>query len=367
MKRRICCFCETWESGGIESFLYNILSHMELDGLEVDLVVVQRKDSVFTDRLEALGVQFRELSGNKHAIKRNHAMFRALLRERNYDVVHLNIFQGLQLSYLRLAKEAGVPVRIAHSHNADLRKSKTRTLKLLLHNRAKERYTGDATALWACSSLAADFLFSQTERRKKGFRFIPNGIELERFRFQGDIRDQVRRELGVENTLVIGNVGRLCYQKNQSFLLDVFAEVTKKRPDSRLLLVGEGEDEAMLRERADFLGMSDRVIFYGTTKAVERLFWAMDIFAFPSLFEGLGIVAIEAQTAGLPVVASEFIPTETDVSSGFHRVSLEVMKWEETLLNEEIERNKNAVSAVASAGFDIQTVADRIQTVYLGG
>lgn len=122
--------CESWESGGIESFLHNILLRMDLTGLEVDIVAAQLKDSVFTQALREHGVRFRELSGSQRNLPENHRRFAALLWERRYDVVHLNIFQGMSLYYAHLAKRAGVPVRIAHSHNTDLRQSLTRPLKL---------------------------------------------------------------------------------------------------------------------------------------------------------------------------------------------------------------------------------------------
>ena len=222
-KKRVCCFCESWESGGIESFLNNVLGHMDRTGLEIDLVTSQLEESVFTKQLQEKGIRFRELSGNQKNIWKNHRLFRRLLEENRYDVVHLNVFQGMSLYYAHLAKRAGVPIRIAHSHNTDLRPSRTRKLKLWLHKMFSRWYAADATAFWACSGAAAEFMFPKSELDRRGFTFIPNGIRTERFRFDEAVRDSVRRELGLEDCLVVGNVGRLCYQKNQEFLLDVFA------------------------------------------------------------------------------------------------------------------------------------------------
>jgi glycosyltransferase involved in cell wall biosynthesis len=289
-------------------------------------------------------------------------MFRKLLSERRYDVAHFNLYQGLSLRYVRLAKRAGVPVRIAHSHNTDLRKSFTRPLKLWLHTRARERYTGDATDLWACSGASADFLFSQRELDQKGFQFIPNGIDTERFRFDPNVRETVRRELGLTDQFVVGCVGRLCYQKNQTFLLEVFAEVLKRHPKSSLLLVGEGELRGVLEEKAQRLGIEENVLFYGTSDHVERLLWAMDVLAFPSLFEGFGIVAIEAQAAGLPVVCSEHVPEEARCTDLVTVVPTNKELWADALTGRKAGQPDRAKGAeqVCSLGFDIESVAQRV-------
>ena len=124
--RRICIYCQTWESGGIEAFINNILQHMDLSELEIDVVVDSLKGSVFTKRLETLGITFHELSGSQRRLIQNYRLFARLLDERKYDVIHLNVFQALPLAYLSLAKNRGIPIRIAHSHNTMLRRSKTR-------------------------------------------------------------------------------------------------------------------------------------------------------------------------------------------------------------------------------------------------
>lgn len=363
--KRICCFCERWESGGIESFLCNVLTRMNLADLEVDIVTASLGASVFTASLQGRGVRFIELSGGQRNILKNHREFRMLLRARRYDILHLNAFHGLSMAYLHIAEQEGIPVRIAHSHNTALRASLIRPLKLAIHTWAKERYTSDATDLWACSKKAAEFLFPKGILQRRGFRYIPNGIDVERFRFNPKIRTKVRAELGIENSLIIGNVGRLCYQKNQSFLLDVLVEALKHRPDIRLLLVGEGEDRPTLEEESQRMGVADKVLFYGTTNCVEQLLWIMDVFAFPSLFEGLGIVAVEAQAAGLPVVCSEFVPEEAHVTSHLQTVSLTrgPSAWAAALLTV-LGRFQNSVDAVRAAGFDILDTARRVEICY---
>ncbi len=365
--RRICIFCETWESGGIEAFLCNVLRHMDLSGLEVDLVAARLGKSLFTQPLKDRGVRFYELSGKANETFRNHKTFRALLAQRHYDVLHLNVFQGLSLAYARLAREAGVPVRIAHSHNTDLRQSLTRWLKLELHQWARGRYGADCTHLWACSEGAARFMFAEKDLQEKDWQFIPNGIETEKFRFDPAARLEVREKLGLSDEFVIGNVGRLCRQKNQSFLLEVLQEVVRQRPNSRLLLVGEGEELPQLQEKAAALGVADKAIFYGTTPHVERLYQAMDVFAMPSKFEGLPVTAIEAQAAGLPCLFSNIITRECHVGTAVQFLPLSTpVIWAKAISQVQLHNDRSEGAAIVQvADFDVTVVSQKLQETYL--
>ncbi len=367
--KKVCIYCQTWESGGIESFLNNVLRHMDFSGLRVDIVVDVLKTSIFTDGLEALGVTFRELSGSSRALAQNYRRFAKLLDEQSYDVVHLNVFQALPLAYLFLAERKGISLRIAHSHNTGLRKSVTRPVKYLLHWTAKKLFTGSATDLWACSTPAAEFLFSKGQMEERPCRFVPNGIDVAKFQFRADIRERARKELGLFNQFVVGSVGRLCGQKNQRFLLDVFAEIARKRPESSLLLVGEGEEAEALRQRAETLGITGRVIFYGVSDRVEALLWAMDVFVLPSLFEGLPVVGVEAQAAGLPVVCSDSIPGQAWVLDRVRTLPLDAgtKAWADTILSlAELPQTGEEAEQVRAAGFDIAKIASQIETVYRG-
>ena len=364
--RRICCFCECWESGGIESFLTNVLAHLDLETMEVDIVAADLRESVFTDCLLSLGVHFYELSGNQRNLLGNWRLFFQLLLERDYDVVYVNAFHGLSLCYMLLAKMAGVPVRIAHSHNTNLRSSRSKWIKMVIHNLSKKLFLCAATELWACSIPAAEFLFTKNCMAKRPFQIMLNGIDICRFRFDQEKRDKTRAELGIKDEFVIGNVGRLCYQKNQIFLLRVMAEVLPRRPGCKLLLVGEGKDGVMLKTMARQLKIEDSVIFYGVSNEIEKLFCAMDVFAFPSRFEGLGIVAVEAQTCGLPVLCSTNVPREARPTESVLELELEVPVWVQYLSTMKAKRDKELFRQVKCAGYDITDVAVRIQRAFCG-
>lgn len=365
---RVCCFCERWESGGIESFLCNMLLHMHLSKLEVDIVAAQIQDSIFTQPLRDQGIRFYELSGQQNCVLENHRMFRELLRREKYDVVHLNIFHGLSLYYAHLAKQEHVPIRVAHSHNTALRQSRTRALKQMVHRVSRALFTRCVTDLWACSGPAAKFMFPDRELEQRGFRFIPNGIDTDRFRFDAEVREKVRTELGVQGKYVVGSIGRLCYQKNQSFLLDVFAEVLQQRPDSVLLLVGEGPDRLALEEKAKRLGVVGSVIFHGMSDRVERLLWAMDAFVMPSRFEGLPVTGVEAQASGTSCLFSGALTRKCKIEENtkFLSLSAPAAEWADSILKETgYENRAKCASDVRQAGFDVVDVAGQIERFYL--
>ncbi len=366
--RRVLIFCDAWGSGGIESFLTGLLLHMDLSGLEIEIVASELRDSVFTEGLERAGIRFRELSGKQRNLLRNGRLFRRMLAERQYDVLHLNVFHGFSMRFAAMARRAGVPVRIIHSHGAGLRKSRTRTLKLLLHRSGRALWSPAATDLWACSRSAAAFLFPQKALKSKRIQWIPNGVDTERFRFRPQDRQESRHELGMDACFVVGFVGRLSSEKNPQFLLPIFAKLSERCENARLLIAGDGELRLRMEEDAKALGLDRKVCFTGATPQVEKLLSAMDVFLFPSLMEGLGIAAVEAQASGLPVVCSDRVPEEAKVTEGFYPLSLEdgPERWAETILSlPPAEDRSRAADRVRQAGFEISDVAGLVRAAYM--
>ena len=366
--KRICIYCEKWASGGIESFLFNTITHMNLEHVAIDIVAACVEESVFTEKLRSLGIHFFELSGNRNRMDKNRKLFLQLARERHYDVLHVNAFHGGSFYYLYLAKRLNIPVRIAHGHCAGLNSGKHAWLKKMIHHCAKKMFVRDATELWACSRAAEIFMYPKSKRYQDICRILPNGIEIDRFRFQKTQRLDMRREMGLSDQFVVGTVGRLCREKNPMFLMDVFSNVLKMQPNSTLLFVGEGAEYIRLMQRAKELKIDQNVVFYGTTDRVEQLLWVMDVFVFPSLVEGLGLAAIEAQTAGLPVLCSDAIPTEAYILSTVQSISLKQPpeKWAQAVLE---LQNSNAcreacADLVREAGFDSSDIAEQIAVTY---
>ena len=362
-KQKLCCLCQRWASGGIESFLFNLLTELPREEMELHLVAERLEESVFTETLRQRGVVFHSLSGDLRRMGKNGGMFRRLLRQEAFDGVYLGLYQGLSLRYAALAKKEGVPLRIAHSHNSSLRKSLLRPGKLLLHRLGRSLYGEAATHFWACSREAGEFLFGTRE-----CELVANGIDTERFRFDPLCRKALREKWGWEDAFVLGNVGRLCPQKNQMFLLEVLARLLPLRPESRLILVGEGEDKRQLENRAEALGLGDKVLFYGASNHVEQLLSAMDVCLLPSLFEGLPIAGVEAQASGLPLLCSQGISRELKLTESVNFLPPDEEAWAKTLARIKIpgEERGRLAEAVAEKGFDSRQTAARLRQVMLG-
>lgn len=361
--KHIACFCEKWGSGGIETFLLNAFEHMDRRDLHIDLITTQIESGLYLPRLKACGIELICLGENTRHLLSNHRAFRALLRKKHYDAVHLNIYHALSLLYARDAALCGIPVRIAHSHNNGLRPSLLRPLKLFLHRQARQRLCRWVTEFFACSADAAAFLFSP----ESSAELLPNGIDLERFYYNEQTRRLMRAQLGLGDRFVLGAVGRLCRQKNQLFLLDVLAEMIRHRPNVLLLLVGEGELLPELQKKVARMGLSGHVHFYGTSHDIPMLLCAMDALALPSLFEGLGIAAIEAQACGLPTFCSEHVPAEALATPLARQLPLTapIGDWAEAILSAKGSQEPMA-PALKHAGYDIRDTAARLARAYHG-
>ncbi len=325
---RVLLFCEKWESGGVEAFLTSLIEAWEPGAVQVSLAACKVQAGPYDARLRACGVTPRVLGTSIRQVRSNLRAFRALLAEGRFDVVHLNVYEALALVFAREAKRAGVGRVVVHSHNDDLRPSATRAVKLAVHRACRACLGGAADVRLAPSQQAGRFMFGG-----RPFTVVRNGIDPSRFAFDAQARADKRRELGLsEGQLALGCVGRLCEQKNQLFLLDVLACLHKVgRTDACLLLVGiddgDGSYEARLRARAEDLGVSASVVFCGSTSDVVPFYQAMDVLCMPSTFEALGIVAVEAQAAGLPVLASPRVPAEAAAGGVFSRLLLDAASW----------------------------------------
>lgn len=360
---RVLLFCEKWESGGVEAFVTTLLECMDRTGLVVNVAACKVQPGPYDARLAEMGIEPIALGASIRSVASNLKEFRRLLERGAYDTVHLNVYEGLALLFAREAKRAGVARVIVHSHNNDLRPSAMRWLKLALHRMCTGLLGGYADARWAPSQAAGRFMFG-----KRPFTLVRNGIVPERFAFDASVREKLRAELSfASNQAVLGCVGRLCDQKNQLFLVDVLAAMPQ---NTRLLLVGEddgdGSYEAALRRRACELGVQDRVRLYGRTDDVALLYQAMDVLCVPSTFEALGIVAVEGQAAGLPVVASTAVPSEAHAGGTMIHIPLEVSQWAAALAVAPADPAARAggVARVAEAGYDMYTVAAEVAKAY---
>ena len=276
-----------------------------------------------------------------------------------YQIIHSHIDT---VSYLPLlaAKEAGVPVRIAHSHNTSIDKDFKYPLKQFF----RTQLTKVANEYCACGQEAGEFLFGEQR-----FKVIPNAIEIGAFVFDEMIRREVRKELGLEGKFVVGHVGRLSYQKNHEFLIDIFSELYKSNSNARLLLVGTGEKEAKLRKKVAKNGLSHVVTFLGNRDDVNKLYQAMDVFVMPSFFEGVPVTGIEAQFSGLTCIFSDQVPKEVDFSGNceFMPLHMDVSRWAARVLQEAGRTDRRVKSQrVKGSNYNIQNAHTILEDYYKG-
>lgn len=343
---------------GLETMLMNYFRHIDRGKIMFDFLTHRPWKADYDDEIAELGGRVyhapRLYPQNYPAYCR---YMRRFFREHpEYRIVHSHIDS---MSYLPLAaaKRAGIPVRIAHSHNTSIDPD----LKYLLKTYYRHRLPGVATDYLACGTEAGEFLFGN-----RPFTVIPNAIDTSLFVFDQEVREKVRAQLQLGDRFVMGCVGRLTYQKNLGFLLDVFQELVKLSPESVLLVIGGGEEEETLRKQAVTCGIADKVLFLGIRDDVNQLYQAMDVFAMPSRYEGLPVVGVEAQCSGLPCVFSANITKELKVSERAFFLSIDSApeEWAGFILGLRDQAVSRAIPHNCLE-MDIERVKDRLQDYYL--
>ena len=259
---------------------------------------------------------------------------------------------------IKVAKKNGVRFTIAHAHSA----SQDKNLKYLIKVLAKKNIKKYSDKMFACGEEAGKWMF-ETDN----FEVLNNAIDTDLYTYNKEKADKVKKEFSIENKFVIGHVGRFNYPKNHKFIIDVFNEVQKVKEDSVLMLVGDGDLRHEIEQKVQDLGLSDKVIFTGVRSDVNDLMQAMDVFLFPSIYEGLGIVLIEAQAAGLKCVISDNIPKDgvlTDVVTCISLTQSPVIWANEILKNQEYKRTDNK-EIIKKANYDIKNNAKKLEQFYI--
>lgn len=287
---------------GLETMLMNYYRHIDRSRIQFDFLTHRPERSDYDDEIESLGgrVYYAPRLYPQHYAAYFSFMKNFFREHPEYQIVHSHIDA---MSYLPLcaAQKAGVPIRIAHSHSTSI----DRDFKYPIKQLFRKRMLHVANHCCACGQDAGRFLFGG-----ESFTLIPNAIDATSFVYDESVRREVRTELALDQRLVIGHVGRFSYPKNHLYLLEIFAEIRKIRPDSVLMLVGTGEKEQEVRKRAEALALSEHIRFMGSRSDVNRLYQAMDVFVMPSLFEGVPLTGVEAQFAQLPCIFSDKVPDE---------------------------------------------------------
>lgn len=340
--------------GGVEQVVMNYYRHIDRSRVQFDFLVDSDSTLVPKDEIESLGGRVFEIPPYQHQIAYQRELIR-LFRVECWPVVHSHV-NALSVFPLRAAKRAGVPVRIAHSHSTA---GKGEHAKNAMKTVLKMFANVYPTHRFACGKLAGDWLFGN----RQPYEIVRNAIDLDRFSFDDSVRKSKRAELDIsESTLVVGHVGRFMPQKNHSFLIEAFDALRRERSDSMLLLAGEGELRRRMEVKVKEAGLESCVRFLGQRSDIAELYQAFDVFALPSLYEGLCVVGVEAQRAGLPCVFADTITREISLTDNAIFLPINnVEAWAEAL-QKRVESREVEMSSFGE--YNISAAAKRLESMY---
>jgi len=331
--------------GGVETFLMSYWRHIDKSKFQLDFLSIYPK-LCFEDELIEGGAKIHVASDfKKHPLKYARELSK-ILKEGKYDIVHINMLSAANFIPFIVAKRSKIKKIIAHAHNTGTPKG---ILRKFLNMFCKKLILSKATDFWACSKKAGKWMFGD-DRAK----IIRNAIDVKKFSFNETAREKIRKEFSLENKFVIGNVGRFHEQKNHKFLIDVFAEVYKQDKNAVLLLVGDGELKNTIEKKIEGLGLKNAVILAGIRTDVENFYQVFDVFVLPSLFEGLAITLIEAQCAGVAIVASDSVTPEANVTGFLQYLPFNVEMWVKAILEKRAFNRIDVSEKIRDAGYDIE-------------
>lgn len=366
---RILFYSEAWGKGGIETFINNLLPFLIGAGYQADVFTTwdwKNQDDTALDKLNV--ARYTTFHGYRPGQVRRLIAgprdFRTLLETGDYGIVWINTMNGMGLRFARVAKHVDVPIVIAHSHNADVGDG-AKTLKRIASRAGTMLWGGCPTVNLACSSNAGKHLFGSLP-----YELIRNGVNVMHFRFSEGKREAARKELGIgKNTTLLGNIGRINSQKNPLFQLDVFAEYKKTDQTAMYLMLGRHDMAKEVKSRADALGLTDSLILRNPVADTSSYYCALDAFLMPSFYEGLGFAQIEAQCAALPLLSSNNMPSEADVTELSWHCSLKdsPKTWADRLhvmvKQYGTRRTEDFYMLVKDAGFSVDDTARKVLSI----
>lgn len=339
------------DGGGVDRILFDYCSRM-MPSIKSDFLVSSESEGILEAPLRDLGCKVFHVAKIRENMSLRHKQIEEILANGHYQVVHDH--SGYKAYHLlKQAKDAGVSCRIAHAHIAGIPESNRARFERMIFTPLTKKV---ATDLYACGGDAARWMWGENEFSKGDVRVMPNGIQTSRFEYSPSKRKSIRKELGIEDKFVIGNVARFSEQKNHKFLLHLFSVLKQKEPDTVLMLIGRGELDEEVRELAVALGIHNSVMFMGVRNDVADLLNAMDVFVLPSRYEGLPVTLVEVQANGLPVVASNVITPEVAIAPNYTVLSLDdsLDNWSEAVLSaSKGGRNDDVASVVEKYDIDL--------------
>lgn len=350
--------------GGAETMVMNLYRNIDRSKVQFDFIVHTEDKCDYDDEIKSLGGRIYNIpkyTGKNH-LHYKKAWSSFFEENPKYKIIHGHV-RSTATIYLKVAKKYGLTT-IAHSHNTSSGKGVSAIVKNILQHQI--RYT--AKFMFACSKTAGIWLFGYKACQKDNFYILNNAIDAEKFIYDEKKRMEKRKELQVEDKFIIGHMGRFHTQKNHNFLVDIFKQVHESEPNTVLMLVGEGDLRGSIEKKVNDLGLGNSVIFTGVRADIAELLQVMDVFVFPSLYEGLPLTVVEAQAAGLPCLISDKITAEVKIMDILTNISLEesVQSWAKKVLSylNSFER-KNTYLEIVKAGYDIKGTVNWLQEFYI--
>ena len=331
MVKRVLCLVSIMNTGGAETFLMKIYRKLDRTKYQMDFGVYSDQEGFYDEEIRSMGGKVHHLIPKTKNFSLYKKSLYDLVSKEKYEYV-LRITSNAAGFYdLKIAKEAGARVCIARSSNSSDGGSWRAKVVNFLSRVLYQKYVDVKIAP---SDLAAEYTFGKKAVAKGEVHFLNNGLDLDVYRFSQTGRDRVRKEFNIEGKFVVGHIGRFSHQKNHNFLIDIFAEIRKKNSDAVLLLVGDGELKGQIQNKVNQLGLDDSVIFAGIRKDIPALLSAMDVFVFPSFYEGMPNTVIEAQATGLPCVISNNITKVVNMGAFvcFLNLNKRVSYWVDNIL-----------------------------------
>lgn len=354
--------------GGLETYLMQQFDHLDKSKVIYDFVnITSEYEIVFKDKiLKAGGRIYRVRSRHSNPIRHYWQWIKLLHRiAGDYKAIVLNSNSITYVFPIFIARFFGIPMRIMHSHNSGFEQKIGIGKKMIMAmNRILLKW--GATDYFACSNLAGRWMFGPNAR----FTVIPNAIDCDKLKFDKNTRNKVRADLNLQGHFVVGHVGRFTFQKNHEFLIDVFNEIRLIQKNAVLMLVGDAAGDLtylnQTKEKVRKLGIEDEVMFLGMREDVPQLMQAMDCFVLPSRFEGLPVVGIEAQAAGLPCFFSDSITRELEITNLAHFVSFDKLpkEWAKKILKENHILRIDMAEKISKAGYDIKKEIRKLERIY---
>ena len=365
-KTKLIHFTYTWTSSGVSGFISNISRELA-DDFDQTIVVWENRGTVFDDEIKEKGIEIVTLcKGHSRGIldlPLACMRFRSYLKKNRADIVHLHCSTSLELRILRAAKDAKVPVRVAHCHNAGFEGSKlAKYVKKEIHVAYKDEYADYATMRLACSKAAGDWMFPE----EYTYEIIKNAIDVDRYLFSQEKRDAVRAKYDLGDAFTFCCTGRLSEQKNQAVLVEAFARYHQKHPDSALLLAGDGPEKAKLASMISSYGIEHCAKLLGVVQDVGSILSASDAYVLPSRFEGFGTAVLEAQANGLPCLVSDTVSKEADLMGNAIRNPWDASAalWTNAMEIVAERKRYDGVEVVRTSGYTKEKVASYLATLY---